>query len=633
MEEPTTKVFLIGCRASGKTSFLGGLATLTRGGSDSPFQLVTRDGPTARVVTDLRSLVEQQSWPPPTSSMTPLTFELAYQSPYGQRHFNIALLDYPGEDLLEAIETLNFQERRLLAEQFEAARYVLVIADPTQDLITPLTTDHAEARRRQDALVQAVGQLVRNRQGNNSNRRDIRPEIAVLVSKRDLLDGDGGTPTTAIIGANRAFLKNLSRLSSARPQCFLVSACGSTTVDANGRALPPSDPKPLGYEALFDWLGERHFWEKHGRVFKWSLGALAMIALLGAGYYLWQQQKQAELQSKIEKGSIQEVLDAVSTMEGLSFEAKSALDHRIDNELERINNEVGGGPTGDRLKELANEIVTLRKIPWSAHSRELNETRKRVDQAREEALFNAVKVARRGNAETALTLIAEYKQDFPNGSHREQIDTMYAEIAGEQKAAARGNIRAILVNNRESLASRAKGIRSYLKSYSDDPDAVDMERAAVVAENLSTSSQVRLRMKGCGFAVEKGERYHEVQWLINRQPLVNPRFKSDGKRTTSTFDQYKDVSFADWSRITIELWDLNYGDELMAQGGVDITRDLSQFDGKSHFSLPDEGPGYWVGTSAYVVFEVQWLKDQGWAAVPAEDLQAYGRFIQPGRDW
>lgn len=629
MRNSTTHVFLLGCRASGKTSFLTGLAVLSRGGSDSRFQLVTEDGPTTRMITDLRVLAEQQQWPPPTSSMVPLTFELAYCSPYGERQFQIALLDYPGEDLLETMETLNFEERRPLEEQFQHADYILVVADPTQDLITPLTTDLVEARRRQDALVQAVGQLGRHRRQPGASRRS-QPEIAILISKRDMLD-EKAISTATIVQENNSFIKNLTRFSSSRPQCFPVTACGQTATDADGRSLPPATPRPAGYEPLFNWLSQRHFWAKNRRWIFLGIAAVLLAGLLVGGYHLWSRQQEETLIRTIENGSISEVITAVGEVRTLKVKPADALDRRVEAELARIEKELEGGPTVSRLKDLASQLKQLAGLPPTAHARKLDETVKRIDGAREEALFNAIIAEQRtGNTALLLELIAEYKAEFPTGNHRHQVDHIYERTVGEQRAAARGRIRAIPITNRESLASKAKEIRNYLKSYADDPHAADMGKAASLAEGLAASDALRLRIKGCGFSNAKDKRHHEIRLFVNREHRAT--IESAAKGTASTFDQVVFLQSSEWTAIAVELWDLRFGNEKIAHSDLVILRDLSGFDGKNHFALTDTG-GDWSGAEAYIIIEIQWGKDQGWSAIPGDELQAYGRFIAPGRDW
>lgn len=562
--------------------------------------------------------------------MTPLSFELSYSSRYGGRQFHIAVLDYPGEDLLEAMETLNFEVRRQLEEQFERADYVLVVADPTQDLITPLTTDLVECRRRQDALVQAVGQLVRHR-GQSSTSRRSRSEIAILITKRDVLDGETEIRSEAIIKDNKSFIRNLSRFSSSRPRCFLVTSCGETMSDANGHVLPPPAPQPAGYEPLFDWLSERHFWATNRRRSTLVVGLLLLFVLLVVGYTFWKKHQKEALIGTIERGPISEVMTRAGEVGPLAPQPATALDRRVEAELKRIKNELDGGPTGDRLKDLASEAKLLRRLPPTAHARELDETVKRIDGARDEALFNAIKAEQRtGNSKRLLELIGEYKREFPEGNHREAVELTYQQTLGEQRAAARGGVRAIPIANRESLAHKAKEIRNYLKSYADDQHATDMGKAASLAESLAASVSLRLRIKGCGFSEAKGKRYHEVRCLVNDQ--ARAQWESESKSASSTFDKAVDIAYADWNRVRTELWDLNWGNEKMAHSDLDVLRDLAAFDGKSRFMLTDTGD-YWTGAEAYLIIEIQWQKDQGWSAIPVEDLQAYGRFIAPGRDW
>lgn len=113
---------------------------------------------------------------------------------------------------------------------------------------------------------------------------------------------------------------------------------------------------------------------------------------------------------------------------------------------------------------------------------------------------------------------------------------------------------------------------------------------------------------------------------------VRAECTSSSESTASTYDKTIDLPHADWSRIKIELWDLNWIDEKMAHSDTDLLRDLAAFDGKSRFMLTDTG-GYWAEAAAYIIIEIQWRKDQDWSIIPVDDLRAYGGFIAPGRDW
>lgn len=231
-------------------------------------------------------------------------------------------------------------------------------------------------------------------------------------------------------------------------------------------------------------------------------------------YYLWSQHQEQTRIRVIEQDPIPQVIPRIGPDGTLAPGPATALDRRVKDELTRINGELGGSPTGDRLNALAEQAKSLRTLPPTAHTRELNETIARIDSAREEALFNAIKVEQRtGNSKPLLELISEYKREFPSGNHSKEIERIHQDTVARIRDEARARVRAIPITSRESLTSKANEIRNYLKSYADDSHAAAMRRAANLAENLAASDSLRLRIKGCGFAdAKKSETIRQRFW-------------------------------------------------------------------------------------------------------------------------
>jgi GTPase SAR1 family protein len=245
------EIILLGCRGSGKTSFLTGLSLLARANKDSDFQIITSDSETARRFRDLRELADSGKWPGPTSTMNFLEFELVYK----KNIFNVLFLDYPGEDLLEAMETLDYTTREAIQEHAFNSDYVIVIADPTQDLLTSLNnTSETITRRRQDALAQAIGQLTKEKFESEKPL----PNVALVISKKDLFDSLENETIKDIEKNNDGFFKQLKNYSRQNNKLkkFKISACGS--LDDSAPESFPLDPQPTGYNELFDWMKILH---------------------------------------------------------------------------------------------------------------------------------------------------------------------------------------------------------------------------------------------------------------------------------------------------------------------------------------------------------------------------------------
>ena len=178
MTTNTINIFLLGCRAAGKTSFISGLSILSRVGYGGSFRLTPNDKRTTNMISDLRKIADRREWPPATSNLVPLDFDLEYS----ERPFRVSILDYPGEDLRDAMETMDLESKELIFDRINRADCLLIMMDPYQDLRTTLNSNLLVAGRRQDALATAVSYLVKYR----TDKRRILPLVAFVISKAEI---------------------------------------------------------------------------------------------------------------------------------------------------------------------------------------------------------------------------------------------------------------------------------------------------------------------------------------------------------------------------------------------------------------------------------------------------------------
>jgi hypothetical protein len=627
MGKMKTGVFLLGCRGAGKTSFLTGLSLLSEAGKASSFQAMPKDSPSARMLRDLRIMAYNGQWPPPTSTNNLLDFELTYK----KRIFNIFFLDSPGEDLQEVMETLDFSTREKIHEHARNSSYVLVIADPTQDLITPVNvTSEPVTKGRQNALAQGLSCLADIRKEADKPL----PDVAVVLSKDDLLHDSGGVDTK-VEQDNGGFFTQLQKYSknSQRIPIFPLSVRGY------GQPEPqesfPKSPTPTGYEALFDWMGDRDVNQRYGRT--WFLSRIAILVTAGivGGYLYWDHHQATSFERYIEHASLENVQEAVAQRDVFREGWLRALDVRAAREMDAVDARIQLVTTDEAYKRLDDTLALLGSMHHLAQNHRLRDLRDRIEHLRESSLFASITAAvRAGEQQEALRLIADYRQRFPTGGNTQGIADMEQALADEQRSSLRGRVHSIPVTDRSSLAVKIGEIRRYLGAYPDDPSAKQIQTALRVAEQLTATDAVRLLMTGCGFGGAAGDRRHEIRWANGRGEDLQVLFRQDSKVSLSTFTEYMEVDHARWNAIRIELWStpVAWFDKLMATSEFHILRDAHLFNGERRIPLrtnTDE----WRDIGGWVRMHIQLRGTAGWQSVPPDDLEAYGRYILPGAGW
>lgn len=631
MGASTTNVFLLGCRGAGKTSFMLGLSLLSRPGHDSPIRLVSHDGRTASTVTELRDLAERREWPPPTSSMTPLEFDLSVAIGY----FRLSLLDYPGEDLLAAMETLDFSARKLMLERVLAADCLLVIVDPTQDLFTLLNTNAKEAGRRQDAIAQAIGGLVKHRRDNGEEA----PLIALAISKADLLES-AGVSLPAAVAENQALLKKLASYArqSAPPECFAISACGYGGVERakeGQRAAFPAVAQPTGYEELFTWMKRALRRRTHRNGMLLVGGLLLLVASVVGYWFVDQKQREDRLIGQVESAPVHELHEILDGVDEASDSVLAAVDQRIGDELEQAREDFVVSATEQSLERLRERVVLLREVPDGGRGRELKELLDQIESRQEEALLTSIETAmREGDFDLARGLARDHNRRFPNGSGVDQVKRARAEMGEREAEKLRAAIRSVSVDGKDSLLSKISKIESYLEAFPDDPECARAQAGISLASRVCGAETLRLRIFRYGYTNE-GATDHKVMVFFGLGGGPRLDFEAPSKGTWATADRAVQVSPPNWSSVRVEVWERGwFSDEKMASGRFDLVRDLRQFDGKTKVSLPNKGAD-WRHTNVWVKFKVELRSSDafGWTQVTPEELEAYGRFVSPGDHW
>jgi GTPase SAR1 family protein len=623
------EIILLGCRGSGKTSFLTGLSLLARANKDSDFQIITSDSETARRFRDLRELADSGKWPGPTSTMNFLEFELVYK----KNIFNVLFLDYPGEDLLEAMETLDYTTREAIQEHAFNSDYVIVIADPTQDLLTSLNnTSETITRRRQDALAQAIGQLTKEKFESEKPL----PNVALVISKKDLFDSLENETIKDIEKNNDGFFKQLKNYSRQNNKLkkFKISACGS--LDDSAPESFPLDPQPTGYNELFDWMENTASMHRTAKKLLRTVFILLLVAITTAGYFVWDSYNSQKNITVIEHSPVDEIADLLPENKKLESDALSSLDQRVAKELDVIEMELSVATTAEAYKRQEKKLAEWAAIRGHSYSQRIKELQSIVHDRRENALYSSINAAvRAGDSQNALGLISEYRQNFPSGRNLEAVENMEQSIADERRASLRGQVLSARVTDRNSLSAKIGAIRQYLTAFPDDPASIQIQSAIRLAEDLSAANDILLMVKECGYNERTGARRYEIRWIQGKNNEPTILFKQDNKKIShSTLSESMEISRNYWNQVRIEMWELNrlWRDSLVASYNLDILRDFYEFDESNRIFLKTEN--YDLGNiGAWVKIQVQQRSVSGWQPVTSSDLEAYGKYILPGDGW
>lgn len=629
-------IFILGCRGAGKTSFLSGLSILSRPGYDSPFHLVSADSSTATTFADLRAMAERHEWPAPTSSLTPLDFELTYH----EQRYKMSLLDYPGEDLLAAMETLSFDAKELILDHILQADCLLILTDPSQDLICQLNTNPpADSRRRQDALAQAAGYLLTHRHDSGKPY----PLVAIGVSKSDIIESSD-IDFESIVQQNEVLLRKLSKYarSGTTPECFAVTACGvlQDNVDKKPNSYP-ENPKPSGYEEIFIWVAKELFKRRNLKTFKAVALSVVVIIILACGFTVHKSRANSQLIDSITKSSLSDLPKIVNRYRSLSAEPLASLDERISSEITRIEERATTSSSSSQLLQIIADLNLLSSINLNPYQKEVSNLVSQINERHENAIFGALRSAERaGNTQMALSLAAEYESQHPSGTRITEVKEIINRIGASRERDLRSAVRGFPISNRDSLRRKSIAIKNYLDSYPNSPNATEIRDSLLLAERLASSNDVRIVFGAIRYSDTVPERIHYIRFTNKVSELPSLKYDSKSARRMSTFDNLQlDLSYTDWSDVTIHLefeWKFfrHWSSPEVAKRTIHILRDLSYFDGRHHYYLENTGNSNYPSVGAWLTAEVQLKEAAGqWQSVSPNTLALYAKYIYPGTWW
>ena len=609
------RVFMLGCRGAGKTTFLSGLAWLAGGKSKADFKLVYSNQASARVFTDIEEFLRRRVWVPSTLTMVDAEFVVVHAGVT----MNFTWLDYPGEDLRKAMESLDFLHRKPIETAFRESNIVLIAVDPTQDIYTSITqASSAEVERRQNALVQAVNQLEHGPAGDSAD--DVTPQrkrrkIALTITKSDLFpDGlDSAELNGTVLENNCAFLQRLGAESGGN--LFALSAVGHTDAGDDGRRIPPSDPSPRGYEELFGWIAKAHSTLQWEMRLPYLLGSLAIVgSLCVAGWFGLQSHRHTIADAPLAE------LPSSPWPLGLD---EHAFHERFLRDLEGLRLSLKSGPDRPGVERVGREaeIILNHRAADPFIGKEARILLSEASEKGGSALW--VSIQAETDPKIKKTLLSEYVRTYPDGAHFPEAKRLLVALLEIVKTTLQSDLRALRITGPGALREKATKARVYLDTFATPDQKKEIGLATELAERLLGTGTLQINVTGFGC---QGSSDRGLVVILDRSEVLN---LGEGGRGSFSSSAGASVQF--------DLWDYVRINEIVASYSMDILGFITYFDGSTRLSL-GKGTPDWKDSNPWVSLQ---LVIPGWsgtlrpgeAPVSKAHLEAYGKYFTPGNAW
>lgn len=623
MTKDPFSVFILGNRASGKTSFLLALGIIGDPNSDNALILRYLDSSTATVIEDLKTTaIEKGHWPAPSNTVSLIRLQLEY----GFESCEINMLDFPGESLKEAVKSLPPDDSILQA--LSQADAVLVLIDPTQDIDVGLGNGEGVSGSRIGILAQALGYLCLQRKRVKHSPL----YVGLVFTKSDLMEAEG-IAAEDVFSENRRNFKKLTKYAGkhGHSKVFQVSVTGKPP-SGNGF---PSDPTPKGFDRIVSWILECKKDSALTPYKKWMLfGVVGLIIILAVVMGLKSSHLEYETQ-RIDTLTLQELVKEYGRKPNLPIPLVESLDERIDSELSRLDKEKAKSTTTEALLSIRNDLRVLGDLKSYRNHHKIGVALERVESDLEMSHYQRIRSADRENDGALLTrLVDDYRSLFPQGKRALEIQTILDKMNLDTRNELRAQIQAIRILNRQSLLSKSRKIDEYLERFPDDSSAGIMKKASEIAKSLTRDSKVRLRFTHCKYSETRKKQKHELRLYVgnSKDPLTIPGMKSDGKGRESTLDGHYDCD-PDQQSLRLEIWETSGRNWKMAWDDLHVFQQLHRWDGSLQgFQYKNK---YYTDTSVSFAMRIELPTGEGnaYEEVSKEDLDAYRDYVYPGDKW
>lgn len=629
----TVRVCVLGSEGAGKTCFLGGLAVLGEANRATAITVSPADEITARYLDDLRKTLGRQSWPPSTSKVTELTVRLSI----GGFMIELLVIDYPGEDFREALRLLDLNRVETLYRHCSNAEAMLLLVDPQADLLQEKGPERQLLIDRQLAHLTAISQVWAERQGNAQAVVETPLNLALVLTKCDMI---AGLETTK--GAARYFRTRAPSLDAKLRQLadaiayFPVSATGTSeaSASADGKQLrvPRAQLAPYGYEPLFRWIVSRHLRHKHRgrRKLAAMLGSAAVICAilfllvrLGLAIRADQDRNIALSTLKDERRTPLERLEATKDIDDDAV--KRQRQQLIDKELDRAAQDIETAEIESAVDGVLERLDKLSHSEPGFAAPRLADLKNQASERREQILFHRVSAARENKSANFPGLARQYLDRHPSGANADRVKQRLEKEELRQVALARAAIKRIAVVNAETLKSKSDRIGEFLGGSPLGLSATEvkqMSRAAELARRFSEVNTYRVMLKRSGgFAEPRGQ---GVEIYVAGVLLNEFKHAESSKSVTWPAGTTLLVEWRCGQPVKVVLRDLYLQDEDVATLTSDGPLALHIIGSKSKFT---HFAGSWKDhcPDAFVDFEIDGISADNWKALD--------RYILPGDQW
>ena len=622
MPQEQIKVFILGARGAGKTSFLTGLSILSQPNQKSNFLMLPKGEESTKRVEDMRSRVRLGEWAPADNRTTPLEIELTYK----KTDFQLSVLDYPGEDMVKAMETMSFTDKENIHQHLIEADCILLLLDPTQDLISELNDDsESETERRQTALATAINYSLSQRMEENPDAN--KPRIYPIVTKKDLFRSKAEEKKLA--KANDNLLKRLRDCARdpKKIQINPITACGDLSPDNEGF---PAKPSPDGFDSLFETIStdchkKRTVKMRLIRNSIFILVALILVSIITTN--VLSACAEAEI---IEKGRVEVILE-IQNPDG------KLIDQRLEKEIDSFNLIISNPNANlDQLQKERGELAQWQDVQNHKYNKELGELSEQFDARIGDGLLSKAQGAMdAGNVDATLEACNEYLETYPNGMHRERIGKIRDDLIKVKHRRYLQPIRSVTASSKSKVESKVYKIEEYRQKFPNlgGRDVEAVERAIATARALTQANSAKIAFRSMYF--NSGKRDVSLRLYTNPpgKKIEQGKFiyKSKDEVNRATFSKDLRIKQSEWDDFEVCLWDLEWIDEIMARSRSSLYRALPAFDGKTNIKLekvkgdPSANGGYKARIKLY--------SGKRWEPLSSSQIQAYQDYIYPGKKW
>lgn len=538
------RLFVIGSQGAGKTCFLGGLALLTDAAHHSPFQLVgmpDEDGgggnASMEFLNDIGAILRSQEWPQATVSTLLLRYELRFNGFISK----LDILDYPGEEMQSALNSLAPSRLNKFAEDLCSSTHILVLVDPIIDL--QINGDNAGLKQlsneqiyqRLSAPINALNWCISKRDNGASP-----PHIGLVITKADLVpDLLSNKGCDNLRSELFNILRNrLASLAKDQVEVFAITSVGSVSVtkdinvqgDVTQRTIPGGVDglRPQGYESLFQWIFRRQL-----RVQQWHkiklTAAVTLLLITILSFFGW-----------IEYSKIRQIEDKLSPVskrtqacEGVWTSWGCDARHRfISAELENVRSKSNALGRYEDCEPLLEILSTLKKVADSRESSYIDNLDVIVAGRKQELEFAGINEMPDGPAKEDR--LRSFVAAYPETDYARVVREMLTKVVDKRMTEQRNLLaRSYTLLTLADFGAKATAMEKYVEESGDKvPDRESVLKAAKVARRLATSGGA-FELKISGFSGLSKPMYHYVNIISGSDSIT---YNDPPQKTSETND-------------------------------------------------------------------------------------------------